>query len=222
MIFLYRYDVPALVAGRVRGLAAVGDRFDLRRVVAGMIAMIAAAPRCAGRVAPRAAPAGAGRRTRPQCLPADAAARAGRRRSVSRRPTPKATELNSAGKTSTATANGRKRASSTAPPRPPIPTFLAPRLNVACSFVRQERFAEATAEVEALLARAYVPWAREVLEAADLGALKPRPEMARIRRAMTRGGRGLGRASSTTRVLFVGRARAPLRIPAHGRRRSSS
>jgi ABC-type transport system substrate-binding protein len=31
-IFLYRYDVPALVARRVRGLAAVGDRFDLRRV----------------------------------------------------------------------------------------------------------------------------------------------------------------------------------------------
>ena len=32
VIYLYRYDVPALVAGRVRGLAAVGDRFDLRRV----------------------------------------------------------------------------------------------------------------------------------------------------------------------------------------------
>jgi len=31
-IFLYRYEVPALVAGRVRGLAAVSDRFDLRRV----------------------------------------------------------------------------------------------------------------------------------------------------------------------------------------------
>ena len=31
-IFLYRYDVPALVSGRVRGLAAGGDRFDLRRV----------------------------------------------------------------------------------------------------------------------------------------------------------------------------------------------
>jgi len=31
-VFLYRYDVPALVAGRVHGLAAVGDRFDLRRV----------------------------------------------------------------------------------------------------------------------------------------------------------------------------------------------
>jgi peptide/nickel transport system substrate-binding protein len=32
VIFLYRYDVPALVGARVRGLAGVGDRFDLRRV----------------------------------------------------------------------------------------------------------------------------------------------------------------------------------------------
>ena len=32
VLFLYRYDVPALVSGRVRGLAAIGDRFDLRRV----------------------------------------------------------------------------------------------------------------------------------------------------------------------------------------------
>ena len=31
VLFLYRYDVPALVSGRVRGLAAIGDRFDLRR-----------------------------------------------------------------------------------------------------------------------------------------------------------------------------------------------
>jgi peptide/nickel transport system substrate-binding protein len=32
VIFLYRYDVPALQAVRVHGLAAVGDRFDLQRV----------------------------------------------------------------------------------------------------------------------------------------------------------------------------------------------
>jgi peptide/nickel transport system substrate-binding protein len=32
VIFLYRYDVLALVATRVHGLAAVGDRLDLRRV----------------------------------------------------------------------------------------------------------------------------------------------------------------------------------------------
>jgi peptide/nickel transport system substrate-binding protein len=32
MIFLYRTDVPALVSTRVHGLAAIGDRLDLRRV----------------------------------------------------------------------------------------------------------------------------------------------------------------------------------------------
>jgi peptide/nickel transport system substrate-binding protein len=32
VIFLYRYDVPALASTRVHGLAAVGDRLDLRRV----------------------------------------------------------------------------------------------------------------------------------------------------------------------------------------------
>ena len=32
VIFLYRYDVPALVASRVHGLAAIGDRLDFRRV----------------------------------------------------------------------------------------------------------------------------------------------------------------------------------------------
>ena len=32
VIFLYRYDVPALQSVRVHGLAAIGDRFDLQRV----------------------------------------------------------------------------------------------------------------------------------------------------------------------------------------------
>jgi hypothetical protein len=32
VVYLYRYEVPALVGSRVRGLAAIGDRFDLRRV----------------------------------------------------------------------------------------------------------------------------------------------------------------------------------------------
>ena len=32
VIFLYRYDVPALVATRVHGVAAIGDHLDLRRV----------------------------------------------------------------------------------------------------------------------------------------------------------------------------------------------
>jgi hypothetical protein len=92
------------------------------------------------------------------------------------------------------------------------PAFLAPKLNVACSFVRQERFAEATAEVVGLLDRAYVPWAREILDAADLGALKARPEMKEIQRAMAasaaRWGEGLDDA-----FLYVARQRAPLRVP---------
>jgi hypothetical protein len=63
-----------------------------------------------------------------------------------------------------------------------------------------------------LLKLAYVPWARDVLEAADLGALKPRPEMARIRRAMTAAAMAWG-AGLENALLFVGRSRAPLKIP---------
>jgi hypothetical protein len=132
-----------------------------------------------------------------------------------RAPAPQATELNSAGKDfyrdgKWEEARIEYRAAVTADP-----SFLAPQLNVACSFVRQERFAEATAEVEALLAKAYVPWAREVLEAADLGALKPRPEMARIRRAMTAAAAAWG-GDLDDALIFVGRMRAPLRIPGTG------
>lgn len=86
------------------------------------------------------------------------------------------------------------------------PDFGAPALNVACSFVRQERFGEATTEVLAILGRGYLPWSTEVLEAADLGALKVRPEWSRIEAALTSGRRawaeGLGED-----VLFVGRLR---------------
>jgi hypothetical protein len=132
-----------------------------------------------------------------------------------RLPAQKATELNSAGKDfyrdgKWEDARIEYRAAVTADP-----SFLAPQLNVACSFVRQERFAEAAAEVEALLAKAYVPWAREVLEAADLGALKPRPEMARIRHAMTTAAAAWG-ADLDDALIFVGRMRAPLRIPGTG------
>ncbi len=130
-------------------------------------------------------------------------------------PDSKATELNAAGKVlyrqgKWDEARAQYRAALAADP-----SFLAPRLNVACSFVRQERFAEATAEVRALLERAYVPWAREVLEAADLGALKARPEMGEIRRALAdtaaKWGQGLDES-----LLFVGRQKPPLRVPEKG------
>jgi len=130
-------------------------------------------------------------------------------------PAPKATELNSAGKTYYRDGKWEEARIEYRAAVDADPAFLAPRLNVACSFVRQERLAEATAEVEALLKAAYVPWVREVMEAADLGALKPRPEMAQIRRAMTAAAMAWG-AGLDDAILFVGRARAPLKVPETG------
>lgn len=95
------------------------------------------------------------------------------------------------------------------------PQFLAPALNVACSYVRQERFAEAVAEVKRLLDTAYLPWSDELATAADLGALKVRPE-----------GKGLHAILDDDRkkwadgladdLLFVARTRAPLKLGSAG------
>jgi len=49
------------------------------------------------------------------------------------------------------------------------PDFFAPWLNLACTYAREDRFAEATEQAVALIRHAYVPGAREVMEAADLG-----------------------------------------------------
>ena len=132
-----------------------------------------------------------------------------------RAPAPGATKLNSDAKVlyrqgKWEEARAQYRAAEAADP-----DFLAPRLNVACSFVRQERFDEAVAEVKALLDRAFVPWSREVLEAADLGALKVQPQMAEVKRALAAGAAAWG-AGLEESVIFVGRLREPLHIPPGG------
>ncbi len=129
-----------------------------------------------------------------------------------RAPAPRATELNAAAKIPYRLgkwdeARAQYRAAEAADPE-----FLAPRLNIACSFVRQERFAEATAEVVALLDRAYVPWAREILDAADLGALEVRPEMKEIERAMAASAAKWGGGLADS-LLFIARQHPPLRVP---------
>jgi hypothetical protein len=129
-----------------------------------------------------------------------------------RAPAPKALELNAAGKIPYRQgkwdeARAQYRAALAADPE-----FLAPQLNIACSFVRQERFGEATAGVLALLDRAYVPWAREIREAADLGALKVRPEWKEIERAMAASAAKWGTELDKSEV-FVARSRPPLRVP---------
>ncbi|HVY39425.1 MAG TPA: hypothetical protein VHM31_15895 [Polyangia bacterium] len=132
-----------------------------------------------------------------------------------RPPAPEATALNADGKVvyrqgKWDDARAKYRAAEEADP-----DFLAPRLNVACSFVRQERFDDAVAEVRALLDLAYMPWSREVLEAADLGALKVQPQMAAVRAALASAAAAWGRGLDDA-VVFVGRQRAPLRIPPEG------
>jgi len=91
------------------------------------------------------------------------------------------------------------------------PQFLAPALNVACSFVRQERFGEAVAEVKRLLDAAYLPWSDELATAADLGALKVRPEGKALRAALDEDRKKWAEGLSDD-VLFVARTRAPLKL----------
>jgi hypothetical protein len=153
-------------------------------------------------------------RSEPPCLPAAPKAGVGTV-DLFHLPVAAATELNDAAKTlyrqgKWEEARAQYRAALVADP-----DFLAPHLNIACSFVRQERFAEATAETRALLDRAYVPWAREVLEAADMGALKVRPEMGGLRDTLAEAARKWGDGLAAG-VVFVARQRPPLRVPPTG------
>jgi hypothetical protein len=129
-----------------------------------------------------------------------------------RPPVLRAVELNAAGKVpyrqgKWEEARAQYRAAEAADPE-----LLAAKLNVACSFVREERFAEATAEVAGLLERAYVPWAREILEAADLGALKARPEGKELKRAMAASAAHWSEGLPAS-VVFIARKGAALRVP---------
>jgi hypothetical protein len=130
-------------------------------------------------------------------------------------PDPQATELNAAAKVLYRQGKWEEARTEYRAAEAADPTFLAPRLNVACSFVRQERFGEAVTEVRALIDRAYVPWSREVLEAADLGALKVQPQMVELKRALTTAAAAWG-AGLEESIIFVGRLRSPLHVPADG------
>jgi hypothetical protein len=57
-----------------------------------------------------------------------------------------------------------------------------------------------------------MPWSREVLEAADLGALKVQPQMADVKRALASAAAAWGTGLDDA-VIFVGRQREPLHIP---------
>jgi hypothetical protein len=95
------------------------------------------------------------------------------------------------------------------------PGYLGPALNAACALARQERFADAARDAAALVRRAFVPWGREVLEATDLAALHPRPEMQAVRAALAESAAAWG-ASLGEGLFFVARTGLPVRLAGQG------
>jgi hypothetical protein len=95
------------------------------------------------------------------------------------------------------------------------PDFLSAQLNVACSFSRQGRYAEAADEAAALIGRAFVPWNREVNEAADLGILQDQAVYAKVQAARSEAAARWGKLVRDG-VLFVARTKPPLSVSGQG------
>jgi hypothetical protein len=96
------------------------------------------------------------------------------------------------------------------------PSLLGAALNVACSYSRQKRYAEAAEEAAKLIRQAYVPWNREVEEAADLGILQDHPAAyARIQAARRESAIAWGEQVRKG-VLFVARTKPPVRLTGEG------
>jgi len=96
------------------------------------------------------------------------------------------------------------------------PHLLGAALNVACSFSRQRRYPEAAAEAARLIRKAYVPWNREVEEAADLGILQDQSaDYAKIQAARREAGEAWGKQVGEG-VLIVARTKPPLKLTGDG------
>jgi hypothetical protein len=93
--------------------------------------------------------------------------------------------------------------------------FLSAQLNVACSFSRQGRYAEAAEIAATLIRRAFVPWNREVLEAADLGVLQDQVVYAKVRTACAEAAASWGKVVQGG-ILFVARTKPPLHLAGGG------
>ena len=96
------------------------------------------------------------------------------------------------------------------------PDFVGAWLNLACANAREEHFAEATEQAVALIRHAYVPGAREVMEAADLGALQIRPEwLAKLKTALGEAAVEWGKTAQTG-FFFVARSQPPVKLEGQG------
>lgn len=95
------------------------------------------------------------------------------------------------------------------------PDLLGAQINVACSLSRQGRYDEAAEEAAKLIRRAFVPWSREVAEAADLGILQDQASFSKIEAARSEASVAWGKHLREA-VLFVGRTKPPLRVDGEG------
>lgn len=95
------------------------------------------------------------------------------------------------------------------------PDFLGAQLNLACTFSRQGRYADAAEEAANLIRRAFVPWNREVIEAADLGILLDQPVYAKVETARSEAAVSWGKLVRDG-VFFVARTKPPLRVAGQG------
>jgi len=95
------------------------------------------------------------------------------------------------------------------------PDLLGAALNVACTFSRQGRYAEAANEAASLIRRAYVPWSREVEEAADLGILQAQPDYAKLQLARKESAEAWGKQVREG-VFFVARMKPPVKVAGEG------
>jgi hypothetical protein len=96
------------------------------------------------------------------------------------------------------------------------PELLGATLNVACSYSRQRRYGEAADEAARLIRRGFVPWNREVSEAADLGILQDHAAaFAKIQTARRAAAAAWGQQVSKG-VLFVARTKPPVKVTGEG------
>jgi hypothetical protein len=95
------------------------------------------------------------------------------------------------------------------------PEFLGAQLNIACSFSRQQRYVEAADEAAKLIRTAFVPWNREVREAADLGILQDQSVYAKIEAATTEAAQAWG-AEALRGIPLVARTKPPLKTTGEG------
>lgn len=94
--------------------------------------------------------------------------------------------------------------------------LLGASLNVACSFSRQGRYEEAADEAAKLIRRSFVPWSREVGEAADLGILQNHPaSYARVVAARREAAPAWGEEARKG-ILFVARTKPPVSVTGQG------